>query len=117
MTPQRIQRKRAKGWKLPANTISVTRPGKWGNPFKVGEYVKLGDGSPGFMFLKCNGAKYANDKYIFIDTVEKCIEVYEEYLKRYPPKDIEELRGKNLACFCKEDKPCHADVLLKIANS
>lgn len=33
MTPQRIQRKRTKGWKMPPNTVSVCRPGKWGNPF------------------------------------------------------------------------------------
>ena len=33
MKPQRIQRKRIKGWKMPENTVSVTRPGKWGNPF------------------------------------------------------------------------------------
>ena len=26
------------------------------------------------------------------------------------------LRGKNLACWCPFDQPCHADVLLKIAN-
>jgi len=30
--------------------------------------------------------------------------------------NLEELRGKNLACFCKIGEPCHADVLLKIAN-
>lgn len=26
------------------------------------------------------------------------------------------LRGKNLACWCKPGDPCHADVLLEIAN-
>ena len=31
--PVRIQRQRAKGWKMPPNTVSVTRPGKFGNPF------------------------------------------------------------------------------------
>ena len=31
--PVRIQRKRTKGWKMPPNTVSVCRPGKWGNPF------------------------------------------------------------------------------------
>lgn len=28
---------------------------------------------------------------------------------------LPELRGKNLACWCALDKPCHADVLLEIA--
>lgn len=27
-----------------------------------------------------------------------------------------ELRGKDLACWCKPGAPCHADVLLEIAN-
>lgn len=36
MTPLRIQRRRTRGWKMPANTVSVTRPGKWGNPFLAG---------------------------------------------------------------------------------
>ena len=29
---------------------------------------------------------------------------------------LPELRGKNLACFCPLDQPCHADVLLELAN-
>lgn len=36
--PKRIQRKRVKGWRMPENTISVTRPGIWGNPYKEGVY-------------------------------------------------------------------------------
>jgi hypothetical protein len=28
-----------------------------------------------------------------------------------------ELRGKNLACWCPLDQPCHADVLLRLANT
>lgn len=31
--------------------------------------------------------------------------------------DLQTLRGKNLACFCKPDEPCHADVLLELANA
>lgn len=27
-----------------------------------------------------------------------------------------ELAGKNLACWCPLDQPCHADVLLELAN-
>ena len=32
-------------------------------------------------------------------------------------RHLHELRGKNLACWCKLDEPCHADVLLKLANA
>jgi hypothetical protein len=37
-TARRVQLSRKKGWRMPPNTVSVARPGKWGNPFKVGEY-------------------------------------------------------------------------------
>jgi hypothetical protein len=43
-----------------------------------------------------------------------------EYLYRndreWRERMIAELRGRNLACFCKHGKPCHADVLLELAN-
>jgi hypothetical protein len=69
---------------MPANAVSVTRPGKWGNPYTVEEYGR-----------------------------EQAIRLYREWLAG---KDLSELRGKNLACYCKLDEPCHADVLLELAN-
>lgn len=36
--PRRVQRKRVKGWRMPENTVSVCRPGPWGNPFIVGKH-------------------------------------------------------------------------------
>jgi hypothetical protein len=36
--PRRIQIRRTKGWRKPEGAISVARPHKWGNPFKVGEH-------------------------------------------------------------------------------
>jgi hypothetical protein len=30
---------------------------------------------------------------------------------------VSELRGKNLACWCKSNASCHADVLLYLANN
>lgn len=93
MKPVRIQRKRTKGWKMPPNTVSVCRPHKWGNPFKIGQWL--------------NGNQ--------ILTTEDCLEVYKNYLAMKIDRrelDLNELKGKNLACFCKLDQPCHADVLL-----
>lgn len=116
MLPQRIQRKRIKGWKMPENTISVTRPGKWGNPFRVGDFIKLGTGQEvGFSWLRTS-ASYATKDYRELKNAQDAVDAYEELLKIYPPKDIAELTGKNLACFCSLDSPCHADVLLKLAN-
>lgn len=101
MTPKRIQRKRTAGWKMPDNTVYVGRPSKWGNPFKVG------DASP-------NNYSVIIDRdhavQLFLQTLEAKQEygLLEEFLKP--------LKGKNLACWCKEGSPCHADVLLELAN-
>lgn len=101
MKPKRIQLKRTKGWKMPPNTVKVDRSTKWGNPFRVGR-----DGD-----------------------VEDCVDKFLLWLDGKPDGhalllDAEkELRDKNLACWCKiwdENGlrvPCHADVLLEIANS
>lgn len=90
--PERIQRKRTKGWRLPENTVCVTRPGRWGNPYKAHEFT--------------TGAKGAVMAFrVLVESEEETVAEIRQ-----------ELHGKNLACFCNLDKPCHADVLLEIAN-
>lgn len=93
--PIRIQRKRIKGWRMPANTVSVCRPGKFGNPFKVGVHG--------------NAAECVEKFTSEIGAVDSRLS--------FGIDDIKKLRGKNLACYCKIGAPCHADVLLKIANN
>jgi hypothetical protein len=111
--PDRIQRQRVKGWKLPENTICVTRPGRWGNQFRVGDTVQR--------FSKENICETFT-----IKTSEQAVAAYREWLDGHlanPPaakiilEGLTELRGKNLACFCPIGSPCHADVLLELANS
>lgn len=41
MSPQRIQRKRTKGSKQPADVVYVGRPSRWGNPFGFKTYTGL----------------------------------------------------------------------------
>jgi hypothetical protein len=105
--PKRIQRKRMKGWKLPDGAVCVTRPGKWGNPFTV-----MPNARPG---AKVGGAL----GYQAVSTVEDAIECFRAMFDVRPDMTKvaqDELRGKDLACFCKLGEPCHADVLLEIAN-
>lgn len=109
MNPQRIQRRRTKGWRMPANTINVTRPGKWGNPFVVVQHsdffgVKDGDGNTIVEFATRAEAVIA------------CVEMYKKWLPTAHWLFPSELMGKNLACFCKIGEPCHADYLLEVAN-
>ncbi len=84
--PKRIQRKRIKGWRMPENTVSVCRPGKWGNPFPVGKEGVLGRVAP-----DAEGAVG-----FFRDMLDD-----PEMLEAagYPLSDIGELKGKNLAVY------------------
>ncbi|MHB1702377.1 MAG: DUF4326 domain-containing protein [Acidobacteriaceae bacterium] len=109
--PKRIQLRRTKGWRLREESLAangllavkVDRTTPWGNPFKVGK-----DG-----------------------TAEQCVRLFRRLLTDgnfdlgsnhklfvFTPERLRaDLRGINLACWCKPGAPCHADVLLEIANS
>ena len=104
MKPQRIQRKRTKGWRLPEGAIIVTRPTKWGNPIPVETLLHTGE---------VVTPKIAHDMAVILYqhwlTTTEDGRLVAEAAKR-------ELRGHDLACFCRLDEPCHADVLLRIAN-
>lgn len=108
---ERIQRKRTRGWRMPENTVYVGRPSKWGNPFEIRLEEKC----------KCCGTVIQEEI-----TSHEVLRDY-RYFLRHPQslhgwdmpsvEDIQkELRGKNLACWCALDKPCHADILLELAN-
>ncbi len=97
--PIRIQRKRTKGWRKPEGAVYVGRGTKWGNPFEVG------------MILKKNRAP------LDVDEVVDQYRINLERLMKMRGANIQDLRGKDLMCFCPLDQPCHADVLLEIANA
>lgn len=98
MTPVRIQLQRRKGWRMPANTVSVARPTKWGNPYRI---VTPAFGS---MERETRAGAVAAFRLRLVG------------LLAIGAVDLSPLRGKNLACFCRLDQPCHADVLLEFAN-
>ena len=99
-TASRIRLRRAKGWRMPPNTVSVARPSKWGNPFKVGDEHPE-HGGP---ITPMEAVRLYRDRLLHLALFE-----------RTPP--IDDLRGKNLACWCALDAPCHANVLLRLANA
>jgi hypothetical protein len=102
--PVRIQRKRTKGWRMPPNTVFVGRPTQWGNPAVVGEPHPM-----------CNQAEIDSGHECAKPlTAAEAVEVFRAL--PFTDDDLAPLRGKNLACFCALDQPCHADVLLELAN-
>jgi len=87
--PNRIQRKRNKGWRMPEGAVYVGRPSEWGNPYNTG-----------------NRDVDAEAYSVLIHSSRWIIERIKQ-----------QLRGKDLACWCPLGMPCHADILLEVANA
>lgn len=102
MKPVRVQLSRKKGWRMPPNSMSVARTSQWGNPYMINHKKMHIDGQ-------------IHDVPDRATAVRLYKEWVEHWLKEYPTM-LEPLRGKNLACFCPHDQPCHANVLLELAN-
>lgn len=86
---------------IPAGAIYVGRPTKWGNTFS---------------HLRGTLAQW------HVATIEEAISSYERWLKCQPHlmAALPELRGKDLICWCSTPSrpgPCHAHILIKLANS
>jgi hypothetical protein len=97
--PERIRLRRTRGWRKPEGAITVARPSAWGNPFRLGAVVTV------------------DDVEVTLDR-DTMIALYRRWLAEQPglvEKAREELAGHDLACWCPEDEPCHADVLLRVA--
>lgn len=137
--PRRIRLSRAKGWRMPENTVRVSRPGKWGNPFDFRasdhawtalaygcrgdargrqeasvkafrEWIVPGDGKRTALY----------ERQVGMGEGEAFVGIAPRISAGLAPSLDEvqaELRGKNLACWCALDAPCHADVLLELANA
>lgn len=124
MIPQRIQRKRTKGWRMPENTVVVDRSSGFGNPFKV-QKVNYGTtkvhpepkcewwvetSTSVWRFPTKDEAQTASVKLFRANAESAANSNWRERTKLA-------LRGKNLACWCALNKPCHADVLIELANA
>jgi hypothetical protein len=119
--PKRIQRKRTKGWRMPEGAVYVGRPTKWGNRFRVGGHYLRGAnrefGALGVAVIFTEAADgHQTQRYTTIATTTEAVAWFRWYLERCHI-DVSSLRGKDLACWCRLDQPCHADVLLEVANS
>lgn len=115
--PERIRLSRRKGWRLPPGVVNVARPTKWGNPFVVGEriYREQEDLAP---YVPIPGG-WGGLTSITILHPETAVAAYMDWLVNNPALFIaafEELPGKDLACWCPIDRPCHGTALLEMVN-
>lgn len=139
--PNRHQHLRRKGAKLPKGCMLVTRASRWGNPFHVPDIRGAGVGSwnqpapyplwsAHFTHLNAqteNGTTPAGEAYRATRdrlAVTHAVALYRtlaELFRTVDPAGFEDwiapLRGHDLACSCPLDQPCHADVLLELANA
>ncbi|WP_341719986.1 DUF4326 domain-containing protein [Micromonospora sp. FIMYZ51] len=111
MSPQRIQRKRTRGWSRPDNAVIVDRTSRWGNPFRVAD---------------CLDAEVAANE---ADARKVCVAAFDAWLDGEPEyahveparrerilAELHTLAGKDLACTCAPGLLCHGDVLIRRAN-
>lgn len=110
--PHRVQLSRAKGWRMPANTVKVDRGTRWGNPFNATQsYMAV---------MKLHGVlQVPLVPLLGKPSLERCLDMHAAYVRGRLDADpawLEPLRGKNLACWCSLDQDCHADTLLRLAN-
>lgn len=99
--PKRVQMTRHRPWRCDhPDAVIVARPSRWGNPYVVGMTHR---GQP-------------------IETRQDAVDLFANMLacadRSFPSNEeiAAQLRGKDLACWCPPDQPCHADELLRVAN-
>lgn len=102
----RIQRSRAAGWRMPRGAVYVGRPSRWGNPYRVEPAINAGG-------VRIPEVTAADATRLYQEVMEARIAAH--------PSVLEEIRralaGRDLACWCALEAPCHADVLLELANA
>lgn len=86
---------------MPPNTVKVDRTTKWGNPFRVTKDRTEADCAMAF------------STWLRVETVHAGIPERRQWMRDH----LHELRGKNLACWCRSGAMCHADVLMELANT
>jgi hypothetical protein len=102
--------------------VYVGRPTKWGNPYivvELSEDEREGDGRA-WRVLSPEGSQVSCEFLSKSDAAQCAVEWFREAIVdpvlSYEPDFFEPLRGKDLCCWCPVGQPCHADVLLEIAN-
>ncbi len=136
--PKRIQLRRTKGWRMPEGAVYVGRPTRFGNPFRAykcdccgywdvkddndvtylvnHEYVRQSE-------VRADRSTWTTRRQAVGDSVRLFNDELTYWLGGRMSWDgefaaaVTNLAGRDLACWCPLDQPCHADVLLEVANA
>lgn len=115
--PVRVQLSRASGWRMPANAVSVARPTRWGNPFYVSRWRDAATCVA--LYRDALRGVWNPATSAHLPAAWSGYSEHQAFLTRMGPRPLEQmqaLRGKSLACWCKLGDPCHTDVLLELLN-
>ncbi len=125
--PQRIQQRRTRGWRKPEGAVAVGRGTKWGNPFRI-ERVQCGCGGFCFSIVTTEGRNvrvWRQHLASPLDARREAVDLFALHVGpmgnyEYDDETLQrlhrDLAGRDLLCWCPLDQPCHADVLLDLAN-
>lgn len=106
--PHRVQLKRSKSWRMPDNTVKVDRSTHYGNSFEFRENCKS---------WSVTGPGFSRSGLLSkAEAITASVDAYRKWAEAGHIPDVSALRGKNLSCWCALDGPCHADILLELAN-
>ena len=124
VSPVRLRLSRKAGFRLQAHSlavnglpaVNVARPGKWGNPFTIRQAIEAG-------YIKRASEPLASQ--FLVECFEDWLLDRPDHMWTGPARDearrsilstLDDLRGKNIACWCAPGAPCHGDVLLELAS-
>lgn len=118
---KRIQRKRTKGWRMPKNAIYIGRPSKWGNPIRLN-----GD----CIYIDASYRRKILSPWVFynVGDIDDVLHLYwhiihgtrftdkdlQYWSDKFKENDINELRSKDLVCWCSLKEKCHGDILIEL---
>lgn len=110
---------------MPEGAVYVGRPSRWGNPFTV-----MNGGRQGWLVWDDRDrlgltAQTTSDGYIAsfpnrTEAAAHAVRLYKKWITSAQARGrdmVPLLRGHDLACWCPEGEPCHADVLLRLVNA
>jgi hypothetical protein len=120
--PERIQLRRTAGWRLPEDAVVVSRPSRWGNPFRVREQITRDSDLWPYIAETVPGGTNGLASLAPM-TRQQAVDLYSSWVIEQPHLmlRLDELAGRDLACWCPlpaEGEPdiCHARFLLDLAN-